>query len=106
MCERSQLAGVAKKIDGACRHAGGQNLQVINLLKINTQQTVCKMKGPCPLLAAHFKVDPFVVLLAAKGATRHPIGPGNLLMSLTCPLRSVGLSWCLILISAVLITAY
>ncbi len=61
---------------------------------------------PCPLLAADFKKDPFVVPLAAQGDTRPPIGPGNLLMSLRCPLHSVGLSWCLILISAVLITAY
>ena len=61
---------------------------------------------PCPLLAADFKVDPFVVRLAVQGVTRPPIGPGNLLMSLSCPLHSVGLAWWLILISAVLITAY
>ena len=61
---------------------------------------------PCPLLATDFKVDPSAVLLAARGAGGPPIGPGDLLMSLRCPLHSVGLSWCLILISAVLITAY
>lgn len=57
-------------------------------------------------VAADFKVDPFVVLLAARGVTRPPIGHGNSLMSLRCPRHSVELSWCLILISAVLITAY
>lgn len=37
---------------------------------------------PCPPLAADFQVDLAVVLLAARGVTRLPIGPGNWLMSL------------------------
>lgn len=32
---------------------------------------------PCPLLAADFKVDPCIVLLAAQGVTGPPIGPCN-----------------------------